>query len=124
MNVVLDTHTLSWLLTNNPKLSSKGREYFRKAEIVFVPTIVLLELMYMLKRNKEINKFPTILKELKEEGRFFFTSLGLEISEKCLKNAGKLEMHDNIIVSTAEYLKLPLLTKDPQIQKVYKKIIW
>jgi PIN domain nuclease of toxin-antitoxin system len=124
VNVVIDTHALIWLLTDDKKISLKAKEYFRGAGIVFIPTIVILELMYMLKKSKEAHKFPNIMNDLKQEGRLFFVSLDVDIAENNLKYSEKLEMHDNIIVATAEYLKLPLITKDSQIQKVYKNTVW
>lgn len=124
MNIVLDTHTLGWLLTENKKIPKKVKDCFRKADIVFIPTIVLTELLYMLKKKRKIGQFTKILIKLRGRKRFSFVSLDFGISEKCLKYAQRLEMHDNIIVVTAEYLDIPLVTKDPQIQKVYKNTIW
>lgn len=124
MNIVLDTHSLSWILTKDKKLTDKAKNSFRQAEIVFVPIIVLMELLYMLKKKRKAGQFTKILSRLKKEERFSFVYLDLEIAEKCLEYAYQLEMHDNIIVITAKTLDLPLVTKDPQIQKIYKNTIW
>lgn len=124
MNVVLDTHTLSWILTKDKKLTDKAKNSFRQAGIIFIPLIVLMELLYMLKKKRKANQFTKLLSRLKRENRFSFTSLDYGIAEKCFENVYELEMHDNIIVSTAKSLNLPLVTKDPQIQKVYKNTIW
>lgn len=120
----MDTHTLSWLLTKDKKLTDRAKNSFRQASIVFVPIIVLMELLYMLKKKRKASKFTKILARLKKEERFSFISLDFETAEKCLEYAYKLEMHDNIIVSTARNLNLPLVTKDTQIKKIYQNTIW
>lgn len=124
MNIVLDTHTLSWLLTKDKRISQKARNYFHRAVKVFIPTIVLLELLYLLKKQKRASEFPEILTGLKNEGRLSFISLDLNITEKSLEVYEKLEMHDSIIVTTSNVLNAPLITKDETIQKVYKNTIW
>lgn len=124
MNILIDTHTLHWLLTNDPKIKEKTKDCFRRAEKVFVPTIVLLELLYTMRKKGLEGEFPITLDQLKNEGRFIFVSLDLNVVEVLIDMAKELEMHDRIIVSTAKVLNLPIITKDPQIQRVYKNTIW
>ena len=124
MNILLDTHTLHWLLTNDSKIRGKIRDNFRRAEKVFVPTIVLMELLYTMRKKNRESEFPSVLNQLKNEGRFVFISLDLDIVERVAGIGKELEMHDRIIVTTAETLHVPLITKDETIQKIYKNTIW
>ncbi len=81
MNVLLDTHTLFWLFTSDKKISNKAKLTFRKAKQVFIPTIVILELLYLLNKKKLNDQFPKILDQLKTEGRISFISLDIAIVE-------------------------------------------
>lgn len=124
MNVLLDTHTLFWLFTNDNRISNKARTKFREARQVFIPTIVLLELIYLLHKKKMANKFSEILGELKSEGRIVFVSLDMAVVENMPKIDISLEMHDSAIVASAQMLDLSIITRDRDIREVYKNTIW
>jgi PIN domain nuclease of toxin-antitoxin system len=47
MEIVLDSHTLFWLLTDSPKLSKLAKRYIEKAEKVILPSIALMEVLYL-----------------------------------------------------------------------------
>jgi len=75
-----------------------------------------------LEKRKVSEKFPIVLRRIEEE-KFKITPLDLEVVKKCSK-IKIFEMHDRIIVATAKIMGLPIVTKDPEIQTAYKKIIW
>lgn len=103
MNIILDTHAL---------------------KKVFIPTIVLLELLYAMRKVGNEDKFPAVLKVIKKHRRYVVVSLDILVVEKTTQVNPKLEMHDRVIVATSEMLQLPLITKDPEIRKVYNNVIW
>ncbi len=53
---VTDTHALYWYLTNDVKLSPLARQVFQEADAglhqVLVPSIVLIELVYLVERGR------------------------------------------------------------------------
>lgn len=55
---VTDTHSFLWFLTRDKRLSSKAREIFRLcdqgAEIIVIPSIVLLECLYVCEKRRLI----------------------------------------------------------------------
>ena len=124
MNVLLDTHALFWLVTSDKKISNKAKLKFRQAKQVFVPTIVLLELLYLLDKKKLHSQFPKILDQLKSEGRINFISLDIAIVDNMSKEDFRLEMHDSVIVTSAQILNLPIIIKDKMIRTFYKNTIW
>lgn len=124
MNVLLDTHTLFWLFTSDKRISNKAKLKFREAKKVFIPTIVLLELLYLLKKKRLNDQFSGILNQLKAEGRINFISLDIAIVENMPDTDFRLEMHDSAIVTSAHILDLPIITKDRAIRKIYKNTIW
>ena len=124
MKVVVDTHVLLWYLMPQKKLKPEISAILRNAEKVFIPTIVVLELFYTMKKLKIANQFKDLLKIIKTSKQYTITTLDTEVTEAVVESGGVLEMHDSIIVATARSLKLPLVTKDPEIQKIYKNTIW
>ncbi len=124
MNLVIDTHTLLWFLTDEGKLGSKAQESLEKAERIYVPTIVLLELLYLLEKVSERAKFSTLLQKIENNNRYIIIAADMAIVNEVLRQKLKLEMHDRIIVATAKILNVPLITKDKVIKKLYKNTIW
>lgn len=124
MNIIIDTHALLWLLTNDTRLSNKGRTIARQASQIFIPTIVLLELLYLLQKQGIANEFIPILNTLKSDIKYTIVSLDVGVVEKVVDLSSKLEMHDCIIVATSQALDSPLVTKDRTIRKMYKETIW
>ena len=124
MNIVIDTDALLWLLAKDKKLSSRAKIVARGATQIFIPTIVLLELLYLLNKKRLINDFSSILGTLKSDIKFTIVSLDIVIVEGVVDFSSKLEMHDSIVVATAQMLKLPIVTKDRTIRKTYKETIW
>lgn len=124
MNLLIDTHALFWFFSNDERLSQKARNHIRRSLKIFIPTIVLLELFRMMDKKGLINQFNIILSELKNGTNNSIVSLDLPITEKSFKLQPSLEMHDAVVVATAQLLKVPIITKDETIQKVYPQTIW
>lgn len=124
MNVVIDTHSLLWLITDNKKLSRSAKLAVRKASKVYIPTIVILELFYLMVKFQRKDYFPMLLEDIKRDTKHILVSLDMFIVEGVIEIPYKLEMHDKIIVATALTLNLPLVTKDEQMRKLHKKTIW
>lgn len=123
MNILIDTNALFWYLENSSSLSKHAESSIDEASQVFIPTIVLLELIYLLKKKRRFEEFPIILDKMIDK-RYKILSLDLAIVFTAHSLSSKLEMHDNVIVSTARLLSLPIVTKDRTIRKIYKNTIW
>ena len=61
MEVVLDSHTLFWLLTDSPKLSKLAKKYIEKSKRIILSSIVLMEILYLLEKNNLAFRFIEIL---------------------------------------------------------------
>lgn len=124
MKIVTDTHTLFWYFTADGKLSKVAREIIDSAENIFIPTVVLAELLYIFNKKKNQKQFHLILNEFKENPKYIIVSLDLGIFETMMEFSSSLEIHYAAIVATASVLGLSFLTKDRAIRKVYKNTIW
>lgn len=121
--VVVDSHALFWFLAENSKLSSRGRNLIQEANEVIIPSIVLMEILYILEKSNLSFRFVEILSELKLR-RYTAYPLDLDIVTQALFISSKMEMHDRIIVATAQFFDCYLISKDPEIQKIYQKTLW
>jgi PIN domain nuclease of toxin-antitoxin system len=123
MEVVVDSHALFWLLTDNPKLSNKARHFIESAEKVIIPSIVLMEILYLLEKNNFTSKFIEVLNELKIRSYLIYP-LDLRVITQTLFISPKLEMHDRVIIATAQIFNTELVSKDKIIKNFYPKTIW
>ena len=129
MNFVADTHTLLWWFTDSPRISSKASEIFEKCEngesIIFIPSIVIAEALSIFDKKRLSFDFKNLFKKIKASENFVLIALDYPILEKMVALKEIPELHDKIIVSTAKYLKVPIVTKDKTLQTIPSiKTIW
>ena len=120
---IVDTQALVWFFNGDKKLSKKAFTILEdNNQEIIIPTIVLCELMYIAKKVS-IN-FQNTLKELKDRINCEIYPLDLEVVEETLQVDKDLEMHDKIIIASAELSGASIITKDRKIQQAYYKTIW
>jgi PIN domain nuclease of toxin-antitoxin system len=129
MNFVTDTHALLWWFTDSPRLSRKAAEILQGCDngenIIFIPSIVIAEALSVFEKKRVFFDFKTLFKKMNESDNFVLIPLDYPILRKMIDLKDIPELHDKIIVSTAMYLGLPLITKDKTIQQLpYLKTIW
>ena len=129
MNFVADTHALLWWFTDSPRISSKASEIFDECEkgesIIFIPSIVIAEALSIFDKKRLSFDFKNLFKKIKASENFVLIALDYPILEKMVALKEIPELHDKIIVSTAKYLKVPIVTKDKILQKLPSiKTIW
>lgn len=124
MNVLIDTHALFWFVTNSKHLSTSAKSAILEAETIFIPTIVLLELLALLTKLRQPEKFNTVLAEIESNPLYTVISLDMAIVHSVTDSPYKLEMHDKVIVTSATLFRVPIITKDRYIRKVYPNTVW
>ncbi len=120
MNFVTDTHALLWWFTNNPKISTAVSEIFEKCEngenIIFVPSIVIAEALSIFDKKRVSFDFKNLFKKINDSDNFRLIALDYPVLKKMVSLKDIPELHDKIIVATAKYLNLPIITKDETLQ--------
>jgi PIN domain nuclease of toxin-antitoxin system len=87
--------------------------------------IVIAEALSIFDKKRVSFDFRNLFKEIKASENFVLIALDYPILEKMVALKEVPELHDKIIVSTAKYLKLPIITKDKILQKLTSvKTIW
>lgn len=129
MNFVTDTHALAWWFVDSPKISSKAREIFEKSEkaenLIFVPSIVIAELLSIFEKKRIFFDFRRLLKQIDHSDNFAIIPLDFPILQQMLDLKDVPELHDKIIVATAKYLDSPLITKDETLRELtHIRTLW
>lgn len=131
-DAVTDTHGLIWYLEDSPRLGPAARGVFDACDrgeiVVYVPTICLVEIIYLQERGR----IPTNLKaELDAELQAGTSGLILATLTAEVANAVERvprtevpDMPDRIIAATAVHLGLPLISRDRGIQQSGVDTIW
>jgi len=119
VKLAIDTHCLLWYLQDNPRLSPASRRFFdEKSEThrIVVPTIVVAELIYVLRKLALHKVIGRVMNFLAQEGRFEIHPLSFEIVQR-LVSLTQFDIHNALIVATALHAGVPLMTADDQITK-------
>jgi predicted nucleic acid-binding protein len=106
-------------LLRSKRLSAKAAAIFNAAdvgqEVIYIPTIVLGELMHIAGAAQIALKFSNVLKQIKSGDNYVTLPLDLPIIEAAAEISARLEMHDRLIVATAKVLNVSLITRDEAI---------
>ena len=122
MNFVVDTHALLWWFTDSPRLSPKASEIFEKCEkgetVIFIPSIVIAESLSIFDKKRISFNFEDLFEKIRNSENFVLVALDYPVLLKMISLIEVPELHDKIIVSTAKYLELPIITKDKILQNL------
>jgi len=130
---VTDTHALIWHLQGQTKLSSKVSSIFSRADngqaIIIIPTIVLVEMIYLAEKKRIAANLVNLVLQLLQSGSQNYQLAPLDLltvnSIALIPRTLVPDMPDRIIAATGHMLNLPLLTRDPAIIKVPQlQTIW
>ena len=129
---VTDTHALIWYLEDSPRLGSEARAAFDACDqgevTIYVPTICLVEMVYLIEKARIPKKMMTLLEEelRAETSGLMLADLNIDVVnevEKVIRDDIP-DLPDRIIAATALALKLPLITRDRKIQMSGLRTIW
>jgi PIN domain nuclease of toxin-antitoxin system len=130
--VVADTHAAVWYLLESETLSSKALavldETTQEGDPVYVASISVVEVIYLVEKGR----LPTVAMErlnralIDPDAGFVLVPLDLAVAQAIQQIPRDIvpDMPDRIIAATALHLKLPLVTRDGDIQAAGIKTIW
>ena len=128
----IDTHIVIWYFAEPTQFSKSAEKAIDTAEnngTIFVSSITIVELIYLIERSK----IPAdVLVELRKAfddpaTAFRLVELSRDISNEVENISRQIvpDMPDRIIAATALHLSLPLITKDHKIQTLQNiQTIW
>ena len=116
---VTDAHAFLWFLSEDERLGKRALEIFRACdkgkEIIVIPSIVLLECMYVCEKKRIGIEFREIIQKIQGTLNYPIYPLDEEIVLECQDVSEIAEAHDRIIVATTKLLNAKLITKDVSI---------
>ena len=117
---VADTHAFLWFLSEDERLGSKAKEAFvscdRGVGTIAIPTIILVESIFICENRKLILDFEKVLGKLSQYPlNYKIYPLDMRIIIKCKDMQELKDPHDRIITATAKVLGATLITKDKKI---------
>ena len=121
MLCVVDTHVLIWYFMGSKRLHKKLKERIdairNRGGRLLVPTIVLAEALDIAEKKRVELDFADMYRLIKEEAEFEIVGFGSEVFDGTLRLKGVKEIHDRIIVATAKFYQVGILTKDKIINE-------
>lgn len=116
MFYVLDTHVPIWYFTGNRRLRNEIKERIdttrNQGGRLLIPTIVLAESLDIAEKCRVEFDFPEMYRLIQEEQEFEIVGFGFEIFDETRRIKEVTEIHDRIIVATARFYQVGILTKD------------
>lgn len=128
MEVTLDTHAFIWYVDKglNNKLSQKALKAIQEAEdayTIYIPIIVLMEILYLAEKRRVNLPFHKLLFNLEESINYKIMPFDTRLL-KIAETIKGLEVHDRLILATALLTSSPLVTNDKEIHAKGNKVIW
>lgn len=132
MYAVADTHAVIWYLLADARLSANAHQaLFNASETanpIGVPSICLVEIVYLTEKERiPKTALERLEQEIETSGSILTiipTDGNIALSLKQVDRSKVPELPDRIIAATAQYLDLPLITRDQKIQSAGLKTIW
>ena len=128
MAITIDTHAFVWYLDKglNKKLSKKALYFIEEAEkndIIYIPIIVLVELLYLIEKGRVNLSFSKILTKIEYSYNYQIIPLDVGIVKIAKKIKG-LETHDRLILAVARETNTKLISKDRELRDSDRNVIW
>jgi predicted nucleic acid-binding protein len=125
-HVVADTNIVIWYFTNRTLPSAPAQAAVAAAQrtggSIYVPSITIVELIYLIEKNRiDANLLNKLREALDDDSTAFeLVELTREIADEIphIDRSVVGDMPDRIIAATALHLSLPLVTSDRNIQKL------
>lgn len=124
MRVLLDTHTLIWALSDDPRLSSTARDIIIPGpNQVLVSVVSAIEIAIKASLGKL--KFPGSLSLAVQK-------TGFEPETFCFESATRLQAlpwhhrdpFDRMLIAQAQHLKAPIISRDAAFSSYDVQVIW
>ena len=113
---IVDTHTLAWFVSRDPRLSDGARTILRDSSVrLIIPAIVLAEIKYLAHKGRLTQTLDEVLRVINSDPRCTIYPIVLSVVSKAPFG---LDIHDSLIVGTALVQReavTSILTRDEAI---------
>jgi PIN domain nuclease of toxin-antitoxin system len=128
MEYLADTVAVVRFFADTGKIGSKARKIFEETEkgghIIWISIMSIVEIMYLAEKNRIPISLEDFVEKIKLNRNYKLIDLDLDIVMTANRLIG-LELHDRLIVATAKYLDIPIITSDSIIiNSGFIEVIW
>ena len=122
-DAVTDTHALIWYLESDARLGADASKIYDECDrgqaIVYVPTMCLVEIVFLQEKGRIPSHLKTAFESKLKSG-----TTGVVDAMATILRTDVPEMPDRIIAATARHLGLPLMSRDHKIRSSSVTTIW
>jgi PIN domain nuclease of toxin-antitoxin system len=130
--VAVDTHTIVWYLSSDPRLSAKAADALDSAtaggELIHVPSICLVELTYLVEKGRlPAAARNRLIQALDDPATPCLLAPLDRLVADALESVSRSEvpdLPDRIVTATAVALRVPLISRDGKIRASQIQTIW
>jgi PIN domain nuclease of toxin-antitoxin system len=131
-SLVADTHAMVWYLLSSDRISPKAMAAFDETlaagDPVFLPSICLVEIIYLVEKGRlpkeAFARLNIVLSEQDSGYKVAPLDLDTTLAIQRIPREAVPDMPDRIVAATALFLNLPLVTKDKKIGAAGIATIW
>jgi PIN domain nuclease of toxin-antitoxin system len=122
---LLDTVTIVRHFTDTGNIGKKANEILNQCDNHFIISVVsLMEIMYLSEKHRINIDLTETLKRIESSSLYSIVDLTPEIL-KVAETTIFIELHDRLILSTAKWLEIPIISSDERFGEVEGiKVIW
>ena len=125
MKFLLDTVTVIRHFTDTGPIGTKALEILNRFDDPFFISVVsLMEIMYLSEKHRIDLDLTETLNRIEESTIYSIVNLTPEILKVAEITPFK-ELHDRLILSTAKWLEIPIISSDKEFNEIEgTKVIW
>ena len=118
MKYLLDTVTLVRHFTKSGKIGKRAKNILKKSENTFVISVVsLMEILYLSEKHRIRIDLNKTIKRIEASSKYSVADLTSDVIIVA-KDVAFYELHDRLILSTAKYLDIPIISCDKKFEKL------
>jgi PIN domain nuclease of toxin-antitoxin system len=129
---VADTHTALWHLFNDARLSAAAGAFISEAATarrkIVISTISLAEVVYLIEKNRlPPSAYEELTQALADPEHVFTEAVFGAAIVQTMRRVSRAEvpdMPDRIVVATAVYFDVPVISRDRRIRAANLQTIW
>ena len=129
---IADTHAVIWQIYADSRLSQTASSYIQdagaKGQQIGVSSITLVEMVYLIERQRIALESFTRLCQALESTQTAFTEIPIDLNiARALSRIDAIsipDMPDRIIAASAQHLNVPVITRDTRISASGMQVIW
>ena len=129
MVLLADTVAFIWHLRRHRKLSQRAGQLLEGADAaqhtVYISVITLMEMLHVIEQRESKMRLDKVIERLISSPGYVILPLDEEIVRIAASIDDVPELHDRMLVATANLFEVPILTNDPVISASrHASVIW